>query len=141
MRKKVFFLFVIINFCLSCTTLHDLDMYRSKGDSIVTMYDYKLENVYDAMTIVLNNDEDLSLYFKEMSCILEYAKSEKRIWVKTKSQGIVAGIYFIPLSNSKTKVEYVGSRFHKYIFSDKKIEQIFKKSIDILNQNNMGWSS
>ena len=97
--------------------------------------------MYDAIMIVLNNDEKLSLYFKEMDCTLEYAKSEKRIWVKTKSLGIVAGIYFIPLSNSKTKVEYVGSRFHKNIFSDKKIKQIFKKSIDILNQNDMGWPS
>ena len=139
--KKVFFLFVIINLCLSCTTFHDLDMYRSKGDSIVIIYDYDCNNVYDAIMIVLNNDEELSLYFKEMDCTLEYAKSEKRIWVKTKSLGIVAGIYFIPLSNSKTKVEYVGSRFHKNIFSDKKIKQIFKKSIDILNQNDMGWSS
>lgn len=139
--KKVFFLFVIINLCLSCTTFHDLDMYRSKGDSIAITYDYDCNNVYDAIMIVLNNDEELSLYFKEMDCTLEYAKSEKRIWVKTKSLGIVAGIYFIPLSNSKTKVEYVGSRFHKNIFSDKKINQIFKKSIDILNQNDMGWPS
>ena len=138
MRKKVFLLFVIINFCLSCTTLHDLDMYRSKGDSVATMYDYDWGNVYDAITIALNNDESLSLYFKEMNCTLEYAKSEKRIWVKTESLGIGAGIYFIPLSNSKTKVEYVASRFYRNIFSDKKIEQIFKKSIDILNQNNMG---
>jgi hypothetical protein len=141
MKKKVYFLFVIINFCLSCTTLNDLDMYRSKGDSIVTTYDYDWNNVYDAITIVLNNDESLSLYFNEIGCTLEYTKSEKRIWVKTESLGIGAGIYFIPLSNSKTKVEYVGSRFHKYIFNDKKIEQIFKKSMDILNQNNMGWSS
>jgi hypothetical protein len=116
-------------------------MYRSKGDSIATMYDYDWNNVYDAITIVLNNDESLSLYFNEIGCTLEYTKSEKRIWVKTESLGIGAGIYFIPLSNSKTKVEYVGSRFHKYIFNDKKIEQIFKKSMDILNQNNMGWSS
>lgn len=141
MKKKVYFLLVIINFCLSCTTLNDLDMYRSKGDSIVTTYDYDWNNVYDAITIVLNNDESLSLYFNEIGCTLEYTKSEKRIWVKTESLGIGAGIYFIPLSNSKTKVEYVGSRFHKYIFNDKKIEQIFKKSMDILNQNNMGWSS
>ena len=141
MMKKACFLFVIINLCLSCTTLQDLDIYRSKGDSIITMYDYDWNNVYDAIMIVLNNDEELSLYFKEMDCTLEYAKSEKRIWVKTKALGIVAGIYFIPLSNSKTKVEYVGSRFHKNIFSDKEIEQIFNKSIDILNQNDMGWSS
>ena len=140
MRNKVFFLFVIINFCLSCTTLNDLDMYRSKGDSIATMYDYDWENVYDAITIVLNNDESFFLYLEEMSYTLEYAKSEKRIWVKMKSLGIGAGIYFIPLSNSKTKVEYVTSRFHRNIFSDKKIEQIFEKSKDILNQNNMGWS-
>ena len=141
MRKKVFFLFVIINFCLSCTTLNDLDMYRSKGDSIATMYDYDWNNVYDVITIVLNNDESLSLYFKEMGCTLEYAKSEKRIWVKTKGLDIGAGIYFIPLSNSKTKVEYVSSRFYKDIFIDKKINQIFKKSVDILSQNNMGLSS
>lgn len=141
MRKKVFFLFVIINFCLSCTTLHDLDMYRSKGDSIATIYNYDWNNVYDAIKIVLNNDESLPQYFDEMGYTLEYAKSEKRIWVKTKALGIGAGVYFIPLSDSKTKVEYVGSRFHKGIFSDKKIDQIFKKSIEILNQNNMGWPS
>jgi hypothetical protein len=116
-------------------------MYRSKGDSIAITYDYDWNNVYDAIKIVLNNDESLSRYFNEIGCTLEYAKSEKRIWVKTESLGIGAGIYFIPLSNSKTKVEYVGSRFYKYIFSDKQIKQIFNKSINILNQNNMSWSS
>jgi hypothetical protein len=116
-------------------------MYRSRGDSIATTYDYDWNNVYDAIKIVLSNDESVFLYFDEMGYTLEYAKDEKRIWVKTKGLGIGACIYFIPISDSKTKVEYVSSRFHKDIFTDKKIEQIFNKSLYILNQNHMGWSS
>jgi hypothetical protein len=113
-------------------------MYRSKGDSIATMYNHDWENVYDAMKIVLNNDEDFSMYFEKMNCTLEYAKGEKRIWVKMSGLGMGAGIYFLPLSDSKTKVEFVRSRFNKIFVSDKEIEQIFKKSMDILKQNAMG---
>jgi len=138
MSKKVIFLFIITTFCLSCATFHDIDMYRSKGDSISTMYNHGWENVYDVMKIVLNNDEDFSICFEKMNCTLEYAKGEKRIWVKMDGLCMGAGIYFIPLSDSKTKVEVVRSRFIKIFFSDKEIEQIFKKSTDILNTNAMG---
>jgi hypothetical protein len=136
--KKIFFFLIISTFCLSCATFHDIEMYRSKGDSIATMYNHDWENVYDAMKIVLNNDEDFSMYFEKMNCTLEYAKGEKRIWVKMSGLGMGAGIYFLPLSDSKTKVEFVRSRFNKIFVSDKEIEQIFKKSMDILKQNAMG---
>ena len=102
------------------------------------MYNHGWENVYDVMKIVLNNDEDFSICFEKMNCTLEYAKGEKRIWVKMDGLCMGAGIYFIPLSDSKTKVEVVRSRFIKIFFSDKEIEQIFKKSTDILNTNAMG---
>jgi len=102
------------------------------------MYNHGWENVYDVMKIVLNNDEDFSIYFEKMNCTLEYVKGEKRIWVKMDGLSMGAGIYFIPLSDSKTKVEVVRSRFIKIFFSDKEIEQIFKKSMDILNTNTMG---
>ncbi|MBU1744964.1 MAG: hypothetical protein KJ649_08740 [Proteobacteria bacterium] len=138
MSKKVFFLLIITTFCLSCATFYDIDMYRSKGYSIATTYNHDWENVYDVMKIVLNNDEDLSIYLEKMNCTLEYAKGEKRIWVTIKGLGMGAGIYFSPLSDSKTKVEFVRSRFNKIFFSDEEIEQIFKKSMDILRQNAMG---
>jgi hypothetical protein len=112
-------------------------MYRSKGDSIATTYNHDWGNVYDVMKIVLKNDEDLSIYLEKMNCTLEYAKDDKRIWVKMNGLGMGAGIYFLPLSDSKTKVEFVRSRFNKIFVSDKEIEQIIKKSMDILNQNAM----
>jgi len=136
MRKKVFILLITAS-CLSCATLQDIEMYRSKGDSIATTYNYDWGNVYDVMKIVLNNDEDLSIYLEKMNCTLEYAKDDKRIWVKMNGLGMGAGIYFFPLSDSKTKVEFVRSRFNKIFVSDKEIEQIIKKSMDILNQNAM----
>jgi hypothetical protein len=137
MNKRVFFLFIITTFCLSCATFHDIDNYRSKGDLIATTYNHDWENVYDVMKVVLNNDVDLSAYFEKINCTLEYAKGEKRIWLKIEGFGMGAGIYFIPLSDSKTKVEFVRSRFNKIFFSDDEIEQIFKKSMDILRQNGM----
>lgn len=137
MSKKLFFLLMITTFCLSCATYHDMEMYRSKGDSMTTIYNYDWENVYDAMKIVFNNDEDFSVYFEKMNCTIEYAKNEKRIWVKMNGLGMGAGVYFLPLSDSNTKVEFVRSRLNKIFVGEKEVGQIFKKSLDILRQNAM----
>lgn len=132
-----FFLFMLPAFCLSCATLHDLELYRLKGDSITVIYEQHWENAYDVMKVVLSNDEDIFAFFERMRCTFEFEKGNKRIRLKMDGVGIGTSIYFIPVSDSSTRVEFVRSRFHKLFINDKDIDRIIKKTRDILNQNAM----
>ena len=141
MSKIVFFLLIITTFCLSCATMHDIEKERLKGISVSTTYDYSWEDVYVAIKFALNNEGGVSNFFRDANCAFEYVKEEKRIWIKLNGLGMGAGIYFIPVSDSKTRVEFVRSGFTKLFFRNEEINLIIKISTYLLKSNQKAFSS
>jgi hypothetical protein len=109
--KRLLFLFSVVPI-LSCATVQDIERKRAAGDFIVANYDYNWKKVFNAIEFVFRHSEVFPISERYRAAVIDYAEDEKAIWVKYTYEGSMdMGIFFVPLGESETKVEFVKGAF------------------------------
>ncbi|PQP34583.1 hypothetical protein C6A37_07035, partial [Desulfobacteraceae bacterium SEEP-SAG9] len=106
-KKLTLFLLLFLLLCLSCASTQTLERKKAAGDYTVAIYNYDWEKVYDAMKFVWRHSEDWLISMTYANYDIDYAKEEKKIWIKVAGFGVDMGIFFEPQDKTKTRVVFV----------------------------------
>ena len=117
--KKLALLFIIPILLSACTTIKDLETNkdletkRAAGEEELTVFlggDW--ETVYDAVMYVFRHSENSFISRLYKLSKIDNAKEDKVIYVSVSATGSAAlGIFFEPLSDKKTEVNFVKASF------------------------------
>ena len=110
--KKILLVAIIFSFCSSCTSLtsiNDFDKRRSEPNTKTAVYDQKWDAVYDAILYVMTRSEDRGIKLIYSLYQRDFLKDQKLIVLNYTrlSKGKAMVIFFTPLNEAKTKVEFV----------------------------------
>ena len=130
LNEKKYLLILLISLCFSCATVRDIEIKRDAGKSIVVIYDYNWETVYNAMRYVYRHTENklIATYYPDA---MDFTKTEKTIWINDYYVYgcILFGIFFTSINESKTKVEFVKANLIENVeIYQQMIDQIIDES-------------
>jgi len=124
--KRILLIAIIFTLCTSClslTSINDFDKRRSAADTKRAVYNQKWDIVYDAVLYVMARSENrginsiYSLYQRDL------LKDQRLIVLTNASYGKAMVIFFTPLNESQTRVEFVESAWFGKI-----IDNVIKES-------------
>jgi len=93
--------------CGAAPNFRAVEMKREKGEYTEVIYDYNWELVWDSMRFVLKHTEAKWLVYRVSGHNIDYDKNEKMITMTSTFGGYDIVIWFFPIGDSKTKVQYV----------------------------------
>ena len=130
--KKLDLLFIIPILLSACTpikdleTPKDLETKRAAGEEELTVFlggDW--ETVYDAVMYVFRHSKNSFILRLYKHSIIDNAKEDKVIYVSVSATGSAAlSIFFEPLSDKKTKVNFVKASFSGSAINQEEIYKI-----------------
>jgi hypothetical protein len=110
--KKLALLFIIPILLSACTTIKDLETKRAAGEELTVYFGGDWETVYDAVMYVFRHSENSFILRQYKLSKIDNAKEDKVIYVSVSATGSAAlGVFFEPLSDKKTKVNFVKASF------------------------------
>ena len=126
MKKLILLIFVIFPFVFPAAngfgaTIKTLETTKDEGYTTPVVYEQDWETVYAAFKYVWRHSENPDISQQYGLSVVDYATEDKAIYVTYPTSGSTEiGIFFKPLRNNRTKVDYV---------YDGSIESVFKKGI------------
>ena len=126
MKKLILLIFVIFLFVFPAAnglgaTIKTLETMRDEGYTTPVIYEQDWETVYNAVKYVWRHSENTGISQQYGLSVIDYATEDKAIYVTYPTNGSTGiGIFFKPLRNNRTRVDYV---------YDGSIESVYKKGI------------
>jgi len=126
MKKLALFVIVIFLFVFPAengfsATIKSLETTKDEGYTTPVIYEQDWETVYAAVKYVWRHSENTDISQQYGLSVVDYATEDKAIYVTYPTRGSTEiGIFFKPLSNNRTRVDYV---------YDGSIISVFKKGI------------
>jgi len=89
-----------------CSTINKLEAKRNAGNKTSVVYEQKWGIVYDAVKLVWRQSENNTISYMYEMFFVDYAADEKSIFAfRGNSKAI--GVFFEPLSDNRTNVDFV----------------------------------
>jgi hypothetical protein len=126
MKKLILLIFVIFLFVFPAAncfgaTIKTLETTKDEGYTTPVVYEQDWETVYAAVKYVWRHSENNDISQQYGLSVVDYATEDKAIYVTYPTSGSTEiGIFFKPLRNNRTRVDYV---------YDGSIQSVFKKGI------------
>ena len=128
--KKLALLFVIFLFVFPAAngfgaTIKTLETMRDEGYTTSVVYDQDWETVYAAFKYVWRHSENPDISKQYGLSVIDYATEDKAIYVTYPASGSTEmGIFFKPLRNNRTRVNYVYAGLYVSVFKKGIIDTI-----------------
>lgn len=113
MKKLILLIFLIFLFVFPAAnglgaTVNTLETMRDEGYTTSVVYDQNWETVYAAFKYVWRHSENPDISKQYRLSVIDYATEDKAIYVTyPASESTEMGIFFKPLRNNQTRVDYV----------------------------------
>jgi hypothetical protein len=113
MKKLILLIFVILLFVFPaasgfCATIKTLETIKDEGYTTPVVYEQDWETVYAAVKYVWRHSENNDISQQYGLTVVDYATEDKAIYVTYPASGSTEiGIFFKPLRNNRTRVDYV----------------------------------
>jgi hypothetical protein len=122
MKKLILLIFVIFLFVFPAAnglgaTIKTLETMRDEGYTTPVIYEQDWETVYNAVKYVWRHSENTGISQQYGLSVIDYATEDKAIYVTYPTNGSTGiGIFFKPLRNNRTRVDYVYAGFSVSVF-------------------------
>lgn len=127
--RKIFIVLSLILLIPACASIHDIEKKKAEGDAIIEVYNYPLEEVFDAIQFVIRHSENFFVSPMTRVGVIDFNREDKIIIANIVSMGSIdMGIFLEPIEESKTKAYYVKGAFTGAAWRGTRIKEIIDES-------------